>query len=841
MRTHQILQLAAASALSVRAAYTWQNVRIGGGGGFTPGIVFHPTSSGVAYARMDIGGLYKLNAGDDSWTPVTDTIADSSNWHNWGVDAVALDPQDDAKVYMAVGMYTNDWDPSNGSIMRSSDQGATWESCDLDFKVGGNMPGRGMGERLAVDPANSDIIYFGARSGNGLWKSTDGGASFSQVESYTAVGTFIADATDTYGYSNDIQGLAWVTFDSTSGTTGGATSRIFVGTASLDESVFVSEDAGSTWTAVDGQPTGYLPHKGRLQPDEGALYLTYSNGSGPYDGTDGSVWRYEIEAATWTDITPVSGDSLYFGFGGLGVDMQNPGTLVVASLNSWWPDAQLFRTNDSGATWSPIWEWTSYPSMDYYYGMYTDKAPWINAGFVSQDTKRLGWMIETLEIDPLDGDHWLYGTGLTVFGGHDLTNWDTTHNITIEVLADGIEEMSVQQVVSVPGGSELLAAVGDDSGFTFASASDLDTSPETPWMTPMFTTSGSVDYAGNSVDSVVRIGNEEGDYMVALSSDGGVSWSIDYATDTSMYGGSVAYSADADTVLWSTSNAGVVRSQYQSSFVAVSSLADSSVIASDKSDNSYFYAGSGSTFYVSSDIAASFSEGGTLDSASEIRDIVTHPDNAGEMYVSTDVGIFSSTDYGSSFTAVSGDVTGTYHIALGVGSSDYILYAFGTGSSGSRLYASADGGSSWTDIQGDQSFGAVNTCVVAGSMNEAGQVYVGTNGRGAFYAQGTVGGGSGGGSTTTTTSATSSSVATTSTTSKSSTSPVTAEESTASTATPTTISTSATTATTTSATSTSTELASHWGQCGGVSWTGPTECGDGYTCTYQNDYYSQCL
>ncbi|KAK0662655.1 putative pectin lyase F-2 [Lasiodiplodia hormozganensis] len=34
---------------------------------------------------------------------------------------------------------------------------------------------------------------------------------------------------------------------------------------------------------------------------------------------------------------------------------------------------------------------------------------------------------------------------------------------------------------------------------------------------------------------------------------------------------------------------------------------------------------------------------------------------------------------------------------------------------------------------------------------------------------------------------------------------------------------------------------SRWGQCGGQSWTGSTTCEDGYTCTVQNDWYSQCL
>ncbi|RAK74985.1 putative endo-1,4-beta-xylanase [Aspergillus fijiensis CBS 313.89] len=49
-----------------------------------------------------------------------------------------------------------------------------------------------------------------------------------------------------------------------------------------------------------------------------------------------------------------------------------------------------------------------------------------------------------------------------------------------------------------------------------------------------------------------------------------------------------------------------------------------------------------------------------------------------------------------------------------------------------------------------------------------------------------------------------------------------------------------TTTTTTGATSTGT-TAAHWGQCGGLNWSGPTACATGYTCTYVNDYYSQCL
>ncbi|KAG9093476.1 Xyloglucanase, partial [Ceratobasidium sp. 392] len=73
-------------AQAASQAYKWNSVKIGGGGGFVPGIVFNTKEKGLAYARTDIGGLYKLNA-DDSWTPLLD-FADSNTWNYWGVDAV---------------------------------------------------------------------------------------------------------------------------------------------------------------------------------------------------------------------------------------------------------------------------------------------------------------------------------------------------------------------------------------------------------------------------------------------------------------------------------------------------------------------------------------------------------------------------------------------------------------------------------------------------------------------------------------------------------------------------------------------------------------------------------
>ncbi|KAB5588948.1 Glycosyl hydrolase family 7 protein [Ceratobasidium theobromae] len=54
-------------------------------------------------------------------------------------------------------------------------------------------------------------------------------------------------------------------------------------------------------------------------------------------------------------------------------------------------------------------------------------------------------------------------------------------------------------------------------------------------------------------------------------------------------------------------------------------------------------------------------------------------------------------------------------------------------------------------------------------------------------------------------------------------------------------STSTTTSSAAASTSTSTGTAAHYAQCGGIGYTGPTACVSPYTCTYNNEYYSQCL
>ncbi len=241
-------------------SYSWRNVEIAGGG-YVPGIIFNRKQRDLIYARTDIGGAYRWNATTSRWVPLLDFVG-QNNWGYNGVVSIATDSVDPTKVYAAVGMYTNEWDPNNGAILRSSNQGQTWAVTPLPFKLGGNMPGRGMGERLVVDPNRNSVLYFAAPSGQGLWRSTDSGVTWAKVTSFPNVGNYVALPGDIY--QGDNQGVVWVTFDETTGTAGNATQTIYVGVADKQNTVYRSTNGGTTWARIAGQPTGFIAHKGVL-------------------------------------------------------------------------------------------------------------------------------------------------------------------------------------------------------------------------------------------------------------------------------------------------------------------------------------------------------------------------------------------------------------------------------------------------------------------------------------------------------------------------------------------------------------------------------------------------
>lgn len=372
-----------------------------------------------------------------------------------------------------------------------------------------------------------------------------------------------------------------------------------------------------------------------------------------------------------------------------------------------------------------MWDW-SWPLVNKYFGYDISAAPWLqdpNSG--EEYRKYVGWMIEGLSIDPFDSNHFLYGTGATIYGSKNLASWDTVRNITLKSMATGIEETSIQALIAPPTGPKLISAVGDITGFVHNS---LDVAPTIGFKTPFWATSLDLDYAGNKPSSIVRVGSDGSGAtkQIAVSSDYGVTWSEHQGAPSGTNGGKVALSADGTTVLWRTGPGSVlVSAGANAAFTAVSSLPANSVISADKKTATVFYAASGSNFYISRNSGATFTLVGRYTTAtSNPVKIVVSPKLAGDIWVSSDAGLFHSTNSGTTFTAIAG-VNRGYQFALGAPAtaSGYpAIYLVGTVSDTVGVFRSDNTGVTWYRINdAAHGFGSPDSVPVAADQNTYGR------------------------------------------------------------------------------------------------------------------------
>jgi hypothetical protein len=778
---------------AVTGPYQYKSVRTGASGGFVVDVLFNPKEKDLIYAKTDIGGVYRWDPTDGTWIQLMNWVS-ADQWGYTGTEAVATDPSDPDRLYVAGGTYTNGWDPNNGAILRSTDRGDTFEVTPLPFKLGGNMPGRGMGERLAIDPNDDSILYFGARDGKGLWRSQDFGATWSEVATFPDVGPYAQDPNDTSDYLNHPVGIPWVIFDPTSGAAGSPTKTIYVGVAQNSPgspNLYRSTDAGATWEPIPGQPscavagttvtctggatwdtsatgsdgtqqwdsTGYLPHQGKVD-SEGTLYVTLNDFAGPYNGNVGDVWKFEPATGTWTLISPVAGSqspsNLWWGYGGLAVDLQHPGTLVVSAVNSWWPEGNLWRTTDGGATWVAGWEWSSYPERTIRWQMDISTAPWLNLGVTNPSPPdpevKVGWMMEGMNIDPFDSNRLLYGTGATLYGITDLTNWDQGQTITIANTAVGMEETSVLGLVSPPSGdAHLLSVMGDIGGFRH---DDLDSAPATSFTLPYSGTFNDIDFAEANPTFMVRVGTGSSSaspayHGTAFTSDGGKTWFQGNADPVSDKGaGTVAALADGSGVIWASNDTSVPVSystDLGNSWKPCAGIPNAAVVRSDRVNPKKVYGFGRSIFWASSDGGQTFTATPATGLPSSGKLSVV-PGKEGEVWLTggsqtsggstaCDVcGVWRTTDGGTSFTALA-NVSKADAVGFGlakVAASPPAAYLAGVVNDVRGIFRSDDAGASWTEIS-DPRHQFATIQVITGDPRIYGRVYLGTNGLGIYY------------------------------------------------------------------------------------------------------------
>lgn len=716
------LLMPAARAEDAATGYRWRNVAIGGGG-FVTGLVFHPSEKGLLYARTDIGGAYRWVPAEARWQPLLDGLG-ADDKGRFGVESIAVDPADPARLYLAIGTYLHERG-SNGAILRSPDRGATFRRIELPFKLGGNEQGRGNGERLAVDPNDGRVLLFGTRA-NGLWRSGDGGVNWSEVKSFPAIAKSSSASTRTWNGMQPV-GVAFVAFDPASGVRGLPSRTLYAGVSTRETSLYRSDDAGATWQAVAGQPTGLRPNH-MVRDARGRWLLSYGDEPGPNTMNNGAVWRFDPANGHWTDITPApqssdaEGDG--FGWGAVATDARDANVIVAGTFNRFAPGDDLYRSADGGKTWKTTLAGSAFDHAE---------APW------TLDTKP-HWLGD-IEIDPQDPDRILFVTGYGLWASRNARAFDAGAAMQWEFPLRGFEETVPLALASPPAGAHLVSGLGDIDGFVHDA---LDT-PQQRFAGVRFSNTESLAFAGRTPQVMVRTGyfhnRPVGAVRAAWSKDGGRNWTAFASEPPEGEGaGHVALAADGRRAIWQPRKAGHwITADFGGRWQAVRGLPKAAVVEADLVDEGIYYGFDATTgkLYVSGNGGVDFKQAAA--GVGEVGDwfraeLRPNPQRSGDVWIAASWRGLLHWSPGKLVRAAG--VDNAYSVGLGKPARDGdppVVFVFGEVAGKLGLYRSDDEGRRWQRIDDDaHRFGGV-VRHVTGDPRLPGRVYFGTEGRGIWY------------------------------------------------------------------------------------------------------------
>jgi len=706
-------------------SYSWTNVKITGGG-YVPGIYFHPTQQGLMYARTDIGGAYRWNTSTDTgWVPLNDSFG-PSNWWYGGVEAIGLDPTNPQMLYMAVGMYAlESWD-GNGAMLVSTNQGKTFTTVPLTFQNGSNDTGRNTGERISVDPNMPSIVYFGTRLA-GVQISTNSGLAWTQMTGFPSITT---------SNTNGSGVVATIPIKS-SGSSGTATPVVYAAVAGTGVSepngLYVTTNGGSvssTWTAVSGQPTGMAVLQAKLGPG-GAIYLLYGDQTGPATMTTSQFWKFvpgsTWTAGTWTQITlPRTG-----GYGGFALDPSISGYILLDTLDQYALGDTIFRSTNDGATWVDTKA----------LGAINDAtlSPWVAFGGSYTDVATGNWATG-VAIDPFNSAHAMYGTGQTIWTTNNLTAADSNGAIDWTIGAQGIEETAVSLLLAPPSGNTILfSGMSDLSGFAHQ---NLSVSPPQQMYSSPQATPSSMDFEQEFPSIVVRISHATAPFGV-YSTNAGIAWTAfgNNPTGTTVGGGTIAIAPDGSSIVWAPADTSSVwyTTNFGGTWTAATGVPSQAYVVSDRVAVGVYYAISGTTLYMSTNGGKTWTTQQTgLPSGGSL---VVLPDAQGDIWAvlgeaGTGVNLYQNTGTATSPTlTANSNITAVYNFGFGAaqtGSTHLTLYTAGTVSGTYGIYRSVDGGTTWVQINNaNHQWGILGP--ICGDMRTFGTVYIGTNGRGIIW------------------------------------------------------------------------------------------------------------
>lgn len=392
------------------------------GGGWVTGL---EVQGSTMYARTDIGGAYRYDEPDDTWVPIitSESVTTDLHFSDWQVEALAAAPSDPDTVYAAVGA-TGEYD-LQGRVLRSTNGGRTWDATDRIFYVGGNEEGRQSGSRLAVDPADPRVVYYGTRK-DGLQRSLDGGVTWARLTGLPApLGQPMANA---------YIGTTVVIIDPTSPVTGGRHQTLWAAVAG--RGIYRSMNGGTSWTEICGYGAGWIRDMDRA-PD-GFFYAVLH----PVSYFDlMAIFRISPTGAI-TNVTPPQANTSAK-WNVVVCDPDNADRVIVAT-EAWNNANRVFRTLNATAA-EPTWQ-----KMDIKIANGAKGTTWP----LVADLQFTG-VLSPGQLKFRDGVLW-FAEGMGMWSTTDLADTE----ITLQHHSDGIEELAANDIYK-PAGKPLLAASWD--------------------------------------------------------------------------------------------------------------------------------------------------------------------------------------------------------------------------------------------------------------------------------------------------------------------------------------------------------------------------------------------
>ncbi len=215
-----------------------------GGGGFFPDLVQH--WSGRLYGRTDGGGVYSSDNGGNQWKYLSGNFTSSAALDVQGIAVQQTINSSSNVVLQACGASFMASDPGRG-IWKTTDGGATWTQTLTGVNFTGSGAERLGGECIIFNPTNDSEAWAGSYA-QGLWKSANAGSSWTQVSSLTTntfASLFISPI-----YTNQIL-------------------------AGCDGGLWGSTDHGATWTMIYACTVVHRV----TRASDGTVYFCGNNGS----------------------------------------------------------------------------------------------------------------------------------------------------------------------------------------------------------------------------------------------------------------------------------------------------------------------------------------------------------------------------------------------------------------------------------------------------------------------------------------------------------------------------------------------------------------------------------